>query len=304
MRNGRPTVTNGRPTVTNGRPTVTNGRPTVTNCRPTVTNGRPTVTNGRPTVIGSSYDEDRDENLIQTSTRQPTVEDVYEEEEDRVRGDSYSYTPPPILEESLRHTIVNQLAREREIIRQDMRELAGRLSQQEIETYTVRSLQEDEVRDLHQRMSKAMEVLHQSFGKAYRKLGGLTEVLRERLPGYPEMEFPEVFAEQGPVLQETNEDNEETKSAVPMREQITKKRKIEEGGPSRPKERETAKEKKVGAKEAPQRQESSPTQGSKRPEEKEEQKKRGDKGGDRSKTEKEGEGDTYSGKEKNGPTTN
>ncbi|KAF8457097.1 hypothetical protein BDZ91DRAFT_800695 [Kalaharituber pfeilii] len=58
--------------------------------------------NGRPTVIRSTYDDEMDiaamdeDSTWTMGTKQPTVEDAHEEGEDRTRGDSYGYTPPPV----------------------------------------------------------------------------------------------------------------------------------------------------------------------------------------------------------------
>ncbi|KAF8457099.1 hypothetical protein BDZ91DRAFT_800697 [Kalaharituber pfeilii] len=125
--------------------------------------------------------------------------------------------------------------REREIIREGMRELAGRLSQQEMETHTVKRLQENEVWDLHKRISDVMGVLQQSISQVSRKLGGIAEVLKERLLGY--LDFPQDLLEQ--VNQETTMNGPEARpeEAGEKGKQTTKRMRREEGAPHKTEEK-------------------------------------------------------------------
>ncbi|KAF8463343.1 hypothetical protein BDZ91DRAFT_796493 [Kalaharituber pfeilii] len=80
-----------------------------------------------------------------------------------------------------------------------------------------------------------MEALQRSFGKMYGKLGEIMDLLKKRLPGYPEMEFPQVFTEQLDPERKNGEEAEmgegvgtlaeEQTGGVSLTERMAKKRK-------------------------------------------------------------------------------
>ncbi|KAF8466037.1 hypothetical protein BDZ91DRAFT_763479 [Kalaharituber pfeilii] len=116
-----------------------------------------------------------------------------------------------ILEECLIWKMVNRMAADRKMmLRQDIDMRVSRLPEQEAVTEMVKGLQENEVRDLHTRMSETMMALRRDFSEMQKKLTGMMEMMRDRLPRYPEMDFPEVFEGPGPEIPNGRDEGSES----------------------------------------------------------------------------------------------
>ncbi|KAF8453559.1 hypothetical protein BDZ91DRAFT_768210 [Kalaharituber pfeilii] len=102
-----------------------------------------------------------------------------------------------MMRESLKRSIDASLTRMSEKILGEIRELGERLDRQEEEVGRMRRIQENEIEELHTGMSKAMEVIYKSVQKVGARLEEVKTVLKERLPGYPDLEFAEFFREDG-----------------------------------------------------------------------------------------------------------